>query len=322
MSKPSEVAKSPARASGAGAAGAVLPAIVVHGGAVATQTHYDGCEAAARAGFEALLEGRAALDAALAAAVVMEEDPRFNAGTGSSLCLDGETIQMDAAVMSSEGQFGAVAGLSGVRNPVLVARRLMDTPHLILCGEGARRFALACGFESYNPITPQAQQRYEFVQKYLKERNFGPLGEYLEPFDLPATWNFPRSLEAVLGCSDTIGAVARDREGRFAVAASTGGTTLMLLGRVGDVPIMGAGLYAGPLGAVTATGHGEELIRHMVCKRVYDRIAAGAHPEEACEEVVATFPERTPIGLIAVSRTDEGAASNRPMPYVILPSPV
>lgn len=315
-------AVSPTTSGGVSGLVATQPAILVHGGALTPQTSYDGCESAAKAGFEALLEGRTALEAALAAAVVLEEDPRFNAGTGSSLCLDGETIQMDAAVMDSEGHFGAVAGISGVRNPVLVARRLMDTPHLILCGEGAGRFARACGFEAFNPLTPQAKQRYLFVHAALKEQNYGGLSEYLEPFDLPATWNFPRSLEQVIGCPDTIGAVARDREGRFAVAASTGGTTLMLLGRVGDVPIMGAGVYAGPFGAVTATGHGEELIRHMVCKRVYDRMVEGAHPEEACEEVVATFPERTPIGLIAVSRTDEGAASNRPMPMVVLPSPV
>ncbi|MFM7202827.1 MAG: isoaspartyl peptidase/L-asparaginase [Myxococcota bacterium] len=300
----------------------IQPSIIVHGGAVATQAHYDGCELAARQGLDTLLGGASALDAALAAAVVMEDDPRFNAGTGSSLCLDGKTIQMDAAVMSSESQFGAVAAITQVKNPVLVARRLMSTPHLILTGEGAERYARRCGFGPYDPTTEHARTRWRNVQRYLKDNSVGPLSPYLEAFDLPSNWNFQRTLEEVAQACDTIGAVARDREGRFAVAASTGGTTLMLLGRVGDVPIMGAGLYAGPAGAVTATGHGEEIIRRMVCKRVYDMLERGSSPEEACEEVVAEFPERTPIGIIALSKTGEGVASNRPMPYVILPSPV
>lgn len=300
----------------------IAPAIIVHGGAVVTASHYDGCELAARQGFEALMTGSHALDAALAAAVVLEDDPRFNAGTGSSLCLDGQTIQMDAAVMDSSGRFGAVAAISEVKNPVLVARRLTNTPHLMLAGEGARRFALKCGFAPYDPVTELARQRWRNVLQYLKDNNVGPLSPYIDAFDLPSHWNYSRTLEEIVGCSDTIGAVTRDKDGNFAVAASTGGTTLMLLGRVGDVPIMGAGVYAGPYGAVTATGHGEELIRRMVCKRVYDLLARGAHPEEACEEVVAEVPDRTPIGLIALTRTAEGVASNRPMPHAILPSPV
>lgn len=300
----------------------IQPAIIVHGGAVVTAAHYDGCELAARAGFEALVGGSHALDAAVAAAVLMEDDPRFNAGTGSSLCLDGETIQMDASVMDSSGRFGAVAAISQVRNPVKVALRLTATPHLMLAGEGARRFAYKCGFEPYDPTTEQARQRWLNVLEYLKTNNIGPLSPYIDAFDLPTHWNYSRTLEEIQGCSDTIGAVSRDRNGNFAVAASTGGTTLMLLGRVGDVPVMGAGVYAGPHGAVTATGHGEELIRRMVCKKVYDLLARGAHPEEACEAVVAELPDRTPIGLVALSKTAEGAASNRPMPFVILPSPV
>lgn len=300
----------------------IQPAIIVHGGAVATASHYDGCELSARAGFDALLNGTHALDAAVTAAVLMEDDPRFNAGTGSSLCWDGETIQMDASVMDSAGRFGAVAAISQVKNPVKVALRLTATPHLMLAGEGARRFAYKCGFEPYDPTTEPARQRWRNVLQYFKANNIGPLRPYIEAFDLDRHWNYARDLEEIQGCSDTIGAVTRDRDGNFGVAASTGGTTLMLLGRVGDVPIMGAGVFAGPHGAVTATGHGEQLIRFMAAKRVYDLLEKGAHPEEACETVVSELPDRTPIGLIALSKTAEGAASNRPMPYVILPSPV
>jgi L-asparaginase/beta-aspartyl-peptidase (threonine type) len=298
------------------------PALIAHGGAGAAADHWDGVEQAARTGLEALIAGADALSAAIAAAVVLEDDPRFNAGTGANLRLDGATIELDAAVMDSAGHYGAVAAISDVQNPVRVAQRVLSTPHTLLVGEGAVRFARRAGFPEYSPLTEKALERHRRVLELLRAGNLGPVSPGWDDFDLPSHWNFSRELEELLGPSDTIGAVARDRDGHFGVAASTGGTTLMLLGRVGDTPLIGAGLYAGPHGAVTATGLGEEITRRLLCKHVYDLIASGLHPEEACEQVVAQIPESIPVGVIALSRDGEGAASNRAVPYVILPTPV
>jgi L-asparaginase/beta-aspartyl-peptidase (threonine type) len=114
-----------------------------------------------------------------------------------------------------------------------------------------------------------------------------------------------------------VGAVVRDAAGGFGAALSTGGTTVMLLGRVGDTPIIGAGLYAGPLGAVAATGDGEEIMRRVLAKQVYDWIAAGVSAQEAAERGVASIDAKFTIGIIAISRDDEGVADNRTMPAVV-----
>src|SRR5262245_42998698 len=111
------------------------PLVIVHGGAGAAAALRDGPQKAAALGLEWLLAGEDAVNAAVAAAVWMEDDPRFNAGTGSNLRLDGKTIEMDAAVMDSAGLFGAVMALQRTKNPILVARAVADTPHLMLAGE-------------------------------------------------------------------------------------------------------------------------------------------------------------------------------------------
>jgi L-asparaginase/beta-aspartyl-peptidase (threonine type) len=278
------------------------PLVIVHGGAGAPAGFADGPQAAAVAGFETLSSGGTALEAAIAAAVVMEDDPRFNAGTGSNLRLDGKTIEMDAAVTDSEGLFGAVMALQRTRNPILVARRVADTPHIMICGEGALNFARRLGFPDYDPITPRA------LKKYARWR---AEGRELIEFDLAAHWNFPEEFRA----HDTIGAVVRDSSGKFAVANSTGGTTLMLHGRVGDSPIYGAGLYAGPAGAVAATGAGEEIVKRLLCYRVYEWMAAGSSPEEACTTELVHFPDSVLVGLIAANRSDAWGGSNREMPF-------
>src|SRR6185369_740830 len=123
-----------------------------HGGAASPNTLSDGCVAAARAAQAALDAGGDALGAALAATVVLEDDPRFNAGTGSNLRLDGRTIEMDASVMTSDGRFGAVTCIERVKNPILVAARVMETPHLTLVGDGATAFARKLGFADHDPL--------------------------------------------------------------------------------------------------------------------------------------------------------------------------
>lgn len=290
------------------------PIVLTHGGAGAKAEFKDGPERAAARGLALLLEGKSALEAVIEATVDLEDDPRFNAGTGSNLRLDGATIEMDAAVMTSDGRSGAVANLPGVKNPVLVAAEVRArTPHLLLAGEGALRFARRLGFPPYDPATEKAKQKLAWARRGLKglEDDDEEFGKW-RGVDLKSLWNFEKDPDECLG--DTVGAVARDASGNFAAAASTGGTLVMLRGRVGDTPLIGCGLYAGPAGAVTATGVGEEIVKRFLSKTVYDLIAAGVPAQEACESGVALYPKEIGIGVLAVSANSHGIASNRPMP--------
>lgn len=290
------------------------PFIAVHGGVGAPKAFSDGCEAAIARGMELLREGQEALAAAIAAAVVLEDDGRFNAGTGSSLRIDGKTLETDAAVMDSTGKLGAVAALQGFKNPVRVAEAVTTTPHIMLVGEGAREFALKRGFEAHPGPMPLAHERYAEVMKAMREHDYSDMPAFWRSYDFKADWNFERPYDDVFAMCDTIGAVSMDAEGRFAAAVSTGGSAPMLKGRVGDSPLPGCGYYAGSEGAVVATGIGEAIIMKMLSKTVYDWIAAGTHPQEACERGIALFPESIPVGLIAVSREGTGTHNNREMP--------
>lgn len=170
---------------------AAPPAAVVHGGAGSPRRRMDGTDRAAAKALAALKGGAPALDAALAAVVVLEDDPRFNAGTGANIRLDGKTIQMDAACMDGEtGGFGAVAAIERVKNPVLVARKVMATPHLLIVGEGATRFARALGFPDYDPTCTENKARFQRVQAILKGSDPQQL-EAWKRYDWKQAWNFP-----------------------------------------------------------------------------------------------------------------------------------
>lgn len=253
-------------------------ALVVHGGAGASKESEDGCVAAAEKGWARLRDGADALSAAIEAVVALEDDPRFNAGSGSILRSDGLTVETDAAVMDTRGRLGAVACLQRVRNPVLVARAVADTGHWLLAGDGALRFAREQGFADY---------------------------------DLAAHARKPKPGARE---TDTVGAVALDQDGHFAVAASTGGASPALPGRVGDTPIVGCGYYAGPAGAIAATGLGEHIVARMLARTVYDWIAAGIPLQQALNRGVALFPDAIDVGLIGLTRDSAAVASNRPMP--------
>lgn len=241
-------------------------AVVAHGGAGNDTRNTDGCIAAVEQAVRALDRGGDALAAALAATVHLENDVRFNAGSGAV------SAEMDAAVMDTRGQLGAVACLRDVKNPVLVARDVARSAHVCLAGEGALQFARKHG-HAY----------------------------------------FSHSKEALASC-DTVGAVVRDADGHFAIAASTGGTSPALPGRVGDTPMMGSGFYAGPHGAVAATGTGEHIVRELLAFRVYQWIEQGMPLQQALERGVGLFSKEVSVGLIAVSKTEMGAFANRPMP--------
>jgi beta-aspartyl-peptidase (threonine type) len=270
--------------------------IITHGGVGSPPEAADGCIAAAGKGMEALEAGGSALDAVVESVVLLEDMPRYNAGTGSRPRLSG-VCEMDAAVMTSDGGIGCVAMLRWVRNPILVARRVMEeTPHIILAGEGALRFARDQGFGYHDPTTPHRLERLE----RLKAR----LGEEGSPFLRYASED----------PGDTVGAVAMDSTGMFAAANSTGGVELMLPGRIGDSPVPGAGFFAGPAGAVATTGTGEEIIRRMSAVRVYDAIAAGADPGGACRRETEGYPEGIFFGIIAITADGPVWADNRTMP--------
>ncbi|MBI4307278.1 MAG: isoaspartyl peptidase/L-asparaginase [Chloroflexi bacterium] len=290
-----------------------LGTIVVHGGVGAPLSWQDGCQEAVEAARSVLQRTGEALGAVVEAVCRMEDDGRFNAGSGASLRLDGVTVEMDAAVMDSRGKLGMVMAVSDVKNPVLVARAVADTPHVALAGQGATDFARKMGVSGSHPASGFALERWRWWMGALKRRRPGEIPEVWRTFDLERCWNFPTRYGDVIQSVDTVGAVVRGPDGAFAVAASTGGASPMLRGRVGDVPLIGCGFYAGHQGAVAVTGVGEEIIRSMLARAMYDRLAAGADPQTACEEGVALFPPEVAVGAIAVSPRGHGIAANREM---------
>jgi L-asparaginase / beta-aspartyl-peptidase len=293
-------------------------AAVAHGGVGSDPQFADGCRAAVDAALKELALVDDPLAAAVEAVTLLEDDPRFNAGTGAIVRLDG-SIQMDASVMDSDGRFGAVAGLERVKNPVLVARAVLDTPHLLLMGDGATRFARALGHADYDPSTPARRLATEQLKE--KIRQAAPdLPPFWRTSEWRARWNYalsPRTqgLDPKDAGSDTVGVAVRAPDGRFGVALSTGGTAVMLRGRVGDVPIYGAGLYAGPHGAAAATGTGERIIEAMLAHTVHGWLATGTGAQPAAERAVGLVGEKGATGMIVISPTELGAAAAHPMAW-------
>lgn len=292
------------------------PLVVTHAGVGTPVEQADGAERAARAALEALRGGADALAAAVAGTVVLEDDPRYNAGTGANIRLDGATIQLDASVMDDQGRFAAVAAIERVRNPVRAARLVLDSPHVLLVGEGATRFAHKLGLPDEVPRSPEAEANYRERMAKLRAAVEAPGSQ--EP-DWRAYWNFPgempEEMKAWREGGDTVGTVVRSAEGRFAATLSTGGTSVTLYGRVGDVPIYGAGLFAGPAGAVACTGHGEEIVRQALARSVYQALAAGTPAQLAVERAAASFDPRWDVGLIAVDRSGWGVAATKAMAH-------
>ncbi len=260
--------------------------MLVHGGAGALAPDdaagecVQGCLEAVRAGHAVLKQGGSAVDAVEAAVVVLEDNPFFNAGYGACLNADGE-VELDASVMSGESlNAGGVAVVKGVKNPVRLARAVMErTPHLLLAADGASRFARESGFPFHPPeqlITPRARERYE------RER--------------AQQW-FPKG--------GTVGAVALDARGHVAAATSTGGTSGKRPGRVGDSPIVGAGTYADDAaGAASATGHGESILKATLTRFTVDALRAGAAPQGAAEAAMTELHRvKGSGGVILVDRT-------------------
>jgi isoaspartyl peptidase/L-asparaginase-like protein (Ntn-hydrolase superfamily) len=294
---------------------------VTHGGVGSPPDWSPHCQGAAEVALARVRETGDALEGALAGTVVLEDTPILNAGTGANIRLDGKTIQMDAALMTSAGRFAAVAVIEQVKNPILVARAVLDTPHRMLAGDGATRFAHAMGFADIVPTCPEAEAKYrQRMGRLLAGQGRGGY----ETFDWRRAWNFPGPVPVSVAepagsagpeTGDTVGTVVRAADGTFAVTLSTGGTSITLDGRVGDVPIYGCGSFAGPAGAVACTGHGEEIIKQMMARQVYSLMEEGVGVREAVRRGVQSFGESWSLGVIAVGRDGWAVGANRQMAY-------
>ena len=283
-------------------------ALIAHGGAGSwrpgsEEDAVEGMRAAVEAGRRVLAAGGGALDAVCATVVLLEDNPVFNAGTGAVLNYDG-FCELDACVMEGDGRrVGAVAALQRVKNPILVARKVMEeTDHAMLAGDGAQRFARAMGFGDHDPVTPA--RRADWSEKRARlEAEGATQGLRLA--------RFLRAHPEYAG--GTVGAAAVDRAGHLAAATSTGGVTLKLAGRVGDSPLPGAGNYASTHLAASATGTGEFVIRTLAARALSERVEAGATLEAAMEEVMDLLGREfdADVGLIAVDRGGHCVARHR-----------
>jgi beta-aspartyl-peptidase (threonine type) len=296
-------------------AATVSPAIIVHGGAGnlgsddpassggAEAPRLEGVRRACERGWAVLCAGGTALDAVEAAVRALEDDPTFNAGTGATLTAAGD-VELDASIMDGATlRCGAVAVVTDVKNPVTLARAVMErSHHVLLAGPGASAFAREVGIPAHDNallVTDRQRERWE-AARAAAARGMGPGGLH------PAGKKF-----------GTVGAAARDARGHLAAATSTGGTQLKLPGRVGDTPIIGCGTYADDaLAAVSCTGHGERIIQLTLARHAADLVGRGAAPMEAAREAVAALGRRVrgEGGLIILGPRDEvGFAHNTPV---------
>ena len=242
-------------------------------------------------GSAVLAEGGEALDAVQAAIQVMEDEPLFNAGRGAVFTAEGRN-ELDAAVMNGRDlTAGAVAGLTTTRHPIAAARAVMErSPHVMLIGPGADAFAASQNLEQVEPAWFFTQRRWDQLIRALTEQGL-PIPT--RPADAPSSdapgaqaSGAPPLDERKFG---TVGAVALDAQGRLAAGTSTGGMTAKRWGRVGDVPIIGAGTYASNADgcAVSATGSGEYFIRSTVARDICRRTAEGASVQAAADAEIA-----------------------------------
>jgi L-asparaginase / beta-aspartyl-peptidase len=277
-------------------AGDAVFVLAIHGGAGTLRrdeagrsrapSYHQGLRRALIVGRDILATGGDALDAVTQAVVALEDDPLFNAGSGSVFTFAG-TQEMDASVMDGRNhRAGAVAGILGPRNPILGARAVMEhSQHVLLIGEGALAFCREHHVAFADPGYFRTDQRWRELEGMLAERS-------------------PPAAVQV----GTVGAVARDCDGNLAAATSTGGMTGKAPGRVGDSPMIGAGTYAdNATCAVSATGHGEFFIRYGAAFEIAARLRHRGQPlQEACRAVIDALAECGGRGgVVAVDRAGD-----------------
>ena len=302
--------------------------VIALGGVGSLPRQSDAVLAAVDDAIRELVNGRAPIEAAARAVALLEDHPELNAGTGSSWPIGAPAPQMDAAVMDSEGRFGAVAAISDVRNPVLVARMVADTPHLVLAGKAAVEFARRRGFAPYEVTTDaRRSERTRLLGEIDRPAIDGgsdagfPWSSYVDrpkvdhvdagaALDGGAANLPPISADAGSPPADTVMLLLRDPEGRFAAAASSGGPALALAGRVGDVPVLGAALYVGRAGAVAVSGNAELVVREMLARRVYERMRATRSAKLALAWAKTQWPKDEPLALVAIDALTGAFESN------------
>ncbi|MDY7092643.1 MAG: isoaspartyl peptidase/L-asparaginase [Acidobacteriota bacterium] len=291
-------------------ASAVEWALAIHGGAGVLRAsvsaedeprYQESLRRALDEGRTILESGGTSLDAVEAVIRVMEDDPLFNAGRGSVFTSAGEN-EMDAAIMDGSNlACGAVTGLRTVRHPITLARRVMDSSrHVFFAGDGAEAFADQMDVERVEPEYFFVQRRYDQWQRAV-EREQQEAAEGAD--EASAGENVPAANgDGGEGYRGTVGAVALDRHGNLAAATSTGGMTNKRFGRIGDVPVIGAGTYASNASAaVSCTGHGERFIEHTVARNVAARMEYGGESlEQAARAMIHQELEPGDGGLIAV----------------------
>ncbi|WP_177732041.1 isoaspartyl peptidase/L-asparaginase family protein [Flavobacterium inviolabile] len=253
--------------------------------------------AANEAAWEVLKNNGRALDAVEAGVKVPEGDPNERSvGYGGRPDRDGR-VTLDACIMDEFSNIGSVACLEHIKHPISVARAVMEkTPHVMLVGEGALQFALLQGYKKENLLVEASEKEW---REWLKTSNYKPV--------------------ANIENHDTIGMIALDGAGNLSGACTTSGMAFKMHGRVGDSPIIGAGLYVdNEIGAATATGHGEEVIRIAGCHLVVELMRQGRSPQQACEEAVSRIVKLTKnrnkdlkdiqVGFIALNKKGEHGA--------------
>jgi len=251
--------------------------------------------AACREAYRLLASGAVALDAVEKGIRVVEEDPEVaSVGFGGRPNSEG-VVELDAAIMCGSGRrYGAVAGLRGIGEAISVARLVMEkSPHNLLVGEGARRFAIQHGFRPRDLLTEKRRTEWE---------------------------DWKRSRTPAKDSHDTVCVLALDKSGDLCAGTSTSGISYKLPGRVGDTPLIGCGLYCDQeVGAAAATGPGEYIMRYVMSFRIVEEMRRGASAQEACSSTVAwavsenpELREASPLGLIALDPSGSwGAAASR-----------
>ena len=247
--------------------------------------------------WKVLSEGGKALDAVEKGVRLVEDDPNERSvGYGGRPDRDGR-VTLDACIMDEKANIGSVASLEHIKNPISVARAVMEkTPHVMLVGDGALQFAVSQGFEKMNLLTPESEKEWK---DWLKTSEYKPVVN--------------------IENHDTIGMIALDEHGNLSGACTTSGMAFKMHGRVGDSPIIGAGLFVdNEVGAATATGHGEEVIRTCGSHLVVELMRQGKSPQQACEEAVKRIYKNfvnqnrnvkdTQIGFIAINKFGETGA--------------
>ncbi len=234
-----------------------------------------------------------ALDAVEKGVRVTEADPKDQSvGYGGLPDRDGK-VTLDACVMDENGNCGAVFAIENIMHPVSVARLVMEkTPHVQLTGEGALRFALSQGFKKENLLTPESEKAW---REWLKTSHYDPMIT-VDNIQEEINKQKPKEVKGQINNHDTIGMLALDVNGNLSGACSTSGMAFKMSGRVGDSPIIGAGLFVdNEIGAATSTGVGEEVIKICGSHTVVELMRQGLSPEEACKKAVERIVKRNGV---------------------------